>query len=80
MKLRYLNFKLSNLIQSDGLFVSSLANLGKKSTKKSISLSRDNIPGLISNLTPNAIDKFDRKISGKEVIRAGKGYALFISN
>ena len=58
-----------------------LANLGKKAPRNvAISLSRDNIPGLISNLTPNVIDEFDRKINGKGVIRAGKGYALFISN
>ena len=30
-----------------------------------ILLVRGNLPGLVSNLTSSAIDKFDRKISGK---------------
>ena len=48
-----------------------LANLGKKTPRNvAISLSRDNIPGLISNLTPNVIDEFDRKI--KELSEQGK--------
>ena len=28
----------------------------------------------------SAINKFDRKISGKGAVRAGKGFTLFISN
>ena len=35
---------------------------------------------LVSNLTSNAINKFERKISGKGGVRAGKGFTLFISN
>ena len=42
-------------------------------------LARDNLPGLIINLTPSAINTFDRKISGKWVVREGKGFTLFIS-
>ena len=38
-----------------------------------IPLARDNLPGLVSNLTLSAINKFDRKISGK-------GFTLFILN
>ena len=34
-----------------------------------IPLARDNLP-----------DKFDRNISGKEAVREGKGWTLFISN
>ena len=45
-----------------------------------IPLARDNLPGLVSNLTLNAINKFENKISGKLAARAGKGFALFISN
>ena len=45
-----------------------------------IPLARNNLPGFVSNLTSNAIDKFDRKISGKGAVRAGKGFTLFISN
>ena len=35
---------------------------------------------MVSNLTSSAINKFDRKISGKRAVRAGKGFTLFISN
>ena len=34
----------------------------------------------MSNLTSNAIYKLKRKISGKGAVRAGKGFALIISN
>ena len=40
----------------------------------------DNLPGLVNNLTLNAINKFERKTSGKGAIRAGKGFTLFILN
>ena len=43
-------------------------------------MARDNLPGLVSNLTSSAITKFDRKISGKGAVRARKGFTLFISN
>ena len=35
---------------------------------------------MVSNLTSSAINKFDRKTSGKRAVRAGKGFTLFISN
>ena len=35
---------------------------------------------LVSNLISNAINKFERKISGKGVVRAGKRFTLFTSN
>ena len=73
--------QISKTTQSGGSFGSCLGNLGKKvQTNVAISLARDNLPGLVSNLTSSAINKFDRKISGKEVVRAGKGFTLFISN
>ena len=40
----------------------------------------DNLPGSVNNLTLNAINKFERKTSGKGAIRAGKGFTLFILN
>ena len=43
-------------------------------------LSRDNLPGLVSSLISIAINKFDRKRSGKRAVRAGKGFTLFILN
>ena len=36
--------------------------------------------GLVSNITSNAINKFERKISGKGAVGAGKGFTLFILN
>ena len=58
-----------------------LSNLGKKAlTNIAIPLARDNLPGLLSNLTSNVINKFERKINGKGAVRAGKGFTLFVLN
>ena len=40
----------------------------------------DNLSGLLSKVSSNAINKFERKISWKGVLRAGKEFTLFISN
>ena len=70
--------QISKIIQSVGYFGSQLGNLGKKGlTNIAISLARDNLSKLVSNLTPNAINKLERKISERGAVRAGKG---FISN
>ena len=71
--------KISKIIQSGGSFSSWLGNLGKKApTNIAIPLARDDLPELVSNLTSSVINKFDRKISGKGAVRAGKGFTLFI--
>ena len=58
-----------------------LGNLGKKIiTYFAISLSRNNLAGLASNLASNKINNFERKISRKGAARARKGFTLFISN
>ena len=58
-----------------------LGNLGKKAlTNIALPLATDNLLGLVINLTSNAINKFERKISGKGAVRAGKRFTLFISN
>ena len=36
--------------------------------------------GLVSNLASNEINKFERKISWKGAMRAGKGFTLFLLN
>ena len=73
--------QISKIIQSGGSFGSWLGNLRKKALKNiAIFLARDNLPGLISNLTSSVINKFDRKINGKRAARAGKGFTLYISN
>ena len=72
---------VSKLIQSGGSFGSWLDSLVKKALTSIVTpLARDNVPGLASNLTSNAINKFEIKISGKGAVRAGKGFTLFISN
>ena len=67
-------------INQSGVFLSSsLGNLGKKSLRNiAITLTRDNLPGLVSNLTSNAINKFEWKIRGKGVVGAGKAFNLII--
>ena len=73
--------KISKIIQSGGSFGSWLGNLGKKAlTNTAIPWTTDNLPGLVSNLTSSAINKFDRKISEKGAARLGKGFTLFILN
>ena len=44
-------------------------------TAPAIPLSRDNLSGIVSN----AINKFERKISGKGAVIAGKVFTLLIS-
>ena len=44
-----------------------------------IPLARDTLPGFISNLASNAINKFERKRNGKGAVRAGKGFTQFMS-
>ena len=51
----------------------------KALTNIALSLARDSLPGLVSNLTSNAINKFERKTSGKRAVRAGKWFTWFIS-
>ena len=58
-----------------------MCNLGKISlTNIAIPLARDNLPGLVSNLTSSAVNKLDRKIGGKGTVRAGKVFTSFISD
>ena len=52
----------------------------KALTSIAIPLARGNLPGLVGNLTLCAINKFDRKRSGRGAVRAGKIFTLFISN
>ena len=58
-----------------------LGNLGRKALANiPIHLAKDNLPGLVSNLTSSAINKLDRKISRKVAVRVGKKLTLFLSN
>ena len=79
--IKFSKTQISKIIQSGGSFGSWLDNTGKKAlTNFAIPLARYNLPGLASNLTSNAINKFESKIRGKGAVRVGKGFNLFISN
>ena len=55
-------------------FRSWFGNLGKNAlTNVAIPFARDNLPRLVSNITLNAINRFERKISKKGSARARKG-------
>ena len=57
-----------------------LENLGEiVITDLTIPLAKDNLSRLVNNLASNAINKFERKVSGKGAVRALK-FTLFISN
>ena len=54
--------QISKIIQSGRSFSSWLGNLGTKVvTSIAIPLARENLPGLVSNLTSNATNKSERK-------------------
>ena len=55
--------QISKIIQSGGSFGSWLGNLGKKAvTIIAVPLARDNLPGLVSKLTSNAINNLKEKV------------------
>ena len=73
--------QISKIIQLGESCAFWLGNLGKKAlTNVAIPSTRDDLPGLVSSLASNAINKFERKISGIGAFRAGKGFTLFILN
>ena len=79
--IKFSKAQLSKMIQSGGFLRNMLVNLGEKViTDLAIPLTRDDLLGLVSNITSNEINKFKRKINGKGSARAGKGFILFSSN
>ena len=62
--MKFSKTQISKIIQAGRSFGFGLANLGKNKAlgNVAIPLARDNVPGLVSNLTSNAINKFERKI------------------
>ena len=79
--IKFSKAQISKIIQSGGSFGSWLAKWGKKApTNVAIHLARDNLSGLVSNIASNAINKFERKLSGKGAVRPGKRFTLFILN
>ena len=49
-----------------------------------VPFARDKLPGFVSNVvsnaSPNAMNKFESRISGKGAIKAGKKLTLFVLN
>ena len=72
--------QISKINQSSGSFGSWLGNLGKKALRNvDITFTRDNLPGLVSNIASNAIKNSERDISEKEAVGAETGFTLFTS-
>ena len=70
--------QIYKMIQSGGLLRNLLGSSRKKvKSDLAIPYTRVNFSWLISNLASNAINKFERKISGQRVITAGKGFNFF---
>ena len=68
------------MIQSGGFLRHVLSNSGEKViTNLATPITIDNLPGLVSNLSLNTRNKFERKKRGKGAARAGKRFTLFIS-
>ena len=58
--IKFSQTQISKIIQSGESFGSLLGNLRKKALANIvIALARNNLPGLVSNLTSNAINKFE---------------------
>ena len=58
--------QISKMIQSGGLLHNILGNLGKKViTNLAIPLARKDLPGLVSNLVSNAINRSEKKLVEK---------------
>ena len=61
--------QISKTIESGGSFGSCLTNLGIKAlTNITIPLARDNLPGLVSNLASNAINKLQKSCESRKMI------------
>ena len=70
--------QISKINQLGGSLDSYLGSLGKTSlTNIAIPLATGNLLWLVGNLTSNAINKFESKISGKSAVRLRKGFPLF---
>ena len=67
------------MIQSGGFLRIMLGNLGKK-VITDIAIPLDNLPGLGTNFSLNAINKIEKKISGQGTVIAGKEFTLFTPN
>ena len=75
------DIKQFKTINSGEFLGNMISKLGKEAlTKFAVPLTKDSLPELATKTTSSAIDKFERKISGRGAVRAGKGFTLFITN
>ena len=74
--------QLSKMTPQSGGFVGKIVgNLGKRALLDlSVLLAKHVLPQLANKATLSILDNFERKISGKRAVRAGKGFTLFILN
>lgn len=73
--------QLSKMTQSGGFVGKIVGNLGKRALLDlSVLLAKHVLPQLANKATLSILDNFERKISGKRAVRAGKGFTLFILN
>ena len=71
--IKLIKAQTTKIIQSSGCFVLGWLIQGEKTlTHVAFPLAKEDLPGLVSNLTSSAINKFARKIRGKVAVRAGK--------
>ena len=69
--------QISKIIQSGGSLFPDQIIQAKSAKNVAISFTKNNLPGLGSNVASSAINTFERKISGKGAVRTAKGF-LFI--
>ena len=65
--------QLSKIVQRSRFLGNMLSDLDKKALASvAVPFAKDTLPGLISNVASNAINKFEKRVGGKGVARAGK--------
>ena len=76
---------MSKIIQSGGCLGKTLGNIVNTLGEKvlldlAVHLAEDVLPKLATEATSSVLDNFEKKISVRGAVRAGKGFTLFISN
>ena len=76
---------MAKIIQSGGFSGKTLRDLIRNLSKKAliglaVPLPQNYLPKLVTKANSFAIDRFERKIGGSGLVRAEKGFTLFISS
>ena len=81
MDINLSKYQLPKLVQSGRFLGKGLGNLDKRILLDlAVNFTKDVFPKLATKAASSAIDKFERIINGKGVVRAGKGFNLYILN